>query len=168
MSEHPPGDVVGNEQRSWTTSRGFRGNIYALTAPSTLQEFAVYLDPSDRCELGFFVYDAPERSGPFRLIWSSVTKARPGGRGFYRSGLIGTDLSAGRHVVLGVGWLQACRYFSSAYGDFDRHALTIGLLDGNAFDNAYPGYQTGFVPSNSYDGSGANYYQIVHAVPRTT
>jgi hypothetical protein len=115
-----------------------RGNHFLVHQRTALREIELHLDISSSTDLYFFVYEGSGVTGNYTRIHQTHIAESGTGLGWYSSGPIDVQLSAGKYYYIGAAWENTATY---GWGD-DSGPLSASfgqLLSGGGWTIAgYP------------------------------
>lgn len=144
-------DIVGDTSNMSTGTGRAKGNSYEVLTTVTLTEAEFYLQFSDTQMLTFYVFTCPTEFGTYTEVYRDMALVPGAGPGWYSSGEIAVEMTAGEHYIIAVSWDGTLSYF---YG--------TGDYQGTSFGGYTHGYATGYDPLPASFESQTNDQAIYH------
>jgi hypothetical protein len=136
-------DTIGTGALVNYGTNRYRGNIYEVTAGTTLTGVESYLDFESERELHYVVFEGTTLSGNYQRVLSQSVLHSGTGAGFYPSNPTSIALIEGRFYIVAVGWgdENVTYYFDDAppqsvsFGQQVHGFLTNGFPIGTTLSN---------------------------------
>lgn len=144
-------DIVGDTSHSSSGFGRAKGNSYQVDMEVTLNEAEFWLDFNGSQTLTYYVFVCPDEFGTYNEVFRNSETVNGTGAGWYSSGSVSIDLSAGNHYIIIVSWDGEVTYF------FDT-----GDSQTTSFGSYTHGYATGYDPLPSSFESLSNDTAIYH------
>lgn len=144
-------DIVGDTSNSGTASGRAKGNSYQVDIDVLLEEMEFWLNFSTTQTLTYYVFHCPDEFGTYTEVFRESGSVSGTGPGWYSSGPVAIDLSAGSHYIIAVSWDGSLTYY---YGTGDSQAVSFGYHT--------HGYATGYDPLPASFQSMSNDQAIYH------
>jgi hypothetical protein len=150
--------TLGGSSYDYTGATKARGNIFIAETTETLDEFSVWVNPQESCELDFYVLSEDGPSGTWSIEYSSSDYVSAG-YAWVSSGTIGMAVDAGSTYALVYGWDCDLNYFLDVSGSSTLDG-GFGTSTGNWLDSAFYGSYSGYVSDESSSSSNRYYMMI--------
>lgn len=144
-------DIVGETSNMSTGTGRAKGNSYEVLTTVTLTEAEFYLSFTSTQTLTFYVFTCPTEFGTYTEVYRDMALVQGAGEGWYSSGEIAVEMTAGEHYIIAVSWDGTLNYF---YG--------TGDYQGTSFGGYTHGYATGYDPLPASFQSQSNDQAIYH------
>jgi hypothetical protein len=152
--------TLGADTGESEASTASRGNIIVSESTETLDDFSVYIDPLESCEVGLYVLSWNGAAAHWDIEFSAAQSLSEGAQ-WVSSGPIGMAVDEGETYALIYAWDCDLAYFYDVGAGSISLDGGFGSTSGLWRDNAYSTAYTGFVDDLSLTASDTRYYMTV-------
>ena len=129
----------GGTSQSFSGSNRGRGNTFTFTENEKLIEFTVWLDFTGDATIYFYVLESSTLNGTYTPIYEGIEPTSSTGAGYYSSGTIDVDLTAGMYYGIGVAWGPETIYYFRDAATLPR-TWDLGTVEDSMQISAAPPY----------------------------